>query len=50
MVPIKFGLQTFGPPEQMIPNQFGLHIFGSPQPVPHDRWNILGTIFPGGQN
>ena len=34
----------------MVPNQFGPRISGSPQPVPLDKWNILGTICPGGPN
>ena len=34
----------FCPPGQMEPNQFSPCISGSPQPVPLNKWNIIGTI------
>ena len=40
----------FCPPGQMEPNQFSPCISGSPQPVPLNKWNIIGTICLGWPN
>ena len=50
MVLIKFGPHGQWSPKIRFPWSNSPPISGSPQPVPLDKWNILGIISPGGPN